>query len=313
MEALPIISLQDPPSTTSKQICDALRNPGFCILTNHGVQQKVLDDLVNAHKAFHELPLSTKMGLRTPYHRGYLPLNASTLVTSHVAKVTTPNQSESIIFSRGAPDAPLVALGPNVWPEEKDVPGFKAAVEEGEAQLSRVAHSLTNLISLGLGVEESFLQSFFNPPSAYLRLLCYPPHPVDAPPNLFGSAPHSDYGFITLVYEGEGSGLQIQLKDGSWFDVHPPPGSFVLNCGDTLHKWTNGELTATPHRVINKSSDSKRYSCVFFYDPFFHAVMKTPFPSCVGEDGVCKFTDISYSKYLLERLAKNYTYKKETQ
>jgi len=172
---------------------------------------------------------------------------------------------------------------------------------------------LTDLIAIGLGAESEQLQSNFKPASAYLRLLCYPPHPVDAPPDLFGTAPHSDYGFITLVYEGIGSGLQIKGKDGLWYDVKPPPGSFVLNGGDTLHKWTNGILTATPHRVINKSHESKRYSCVFFYDPNFHFTAAEPLKCCIGEYGVVKFNDISYPKYLLERLAKNYTYKKEDQ
>jgi isopenicillin N synthase-like dioxygenase len=76
-------------------------------------------------KAFFALPESDKLKIKIDRNfRGYLPFAGSTIVTSSIAKVSKPNQSESIFFLHEvAPDEPRVLAGdplhgPNQWPDE---------------------------------------------------------------------------------------------------------------------------------------------------------------------------------------------------
>ncbi len=39
------------------------------------------------------------------------------------------------------------------------------------------------------------------------------------------------------------AGLQI-YQDGTWEDVPSVPGTFVINLGDMLERWTNGRYCA---------------------------------------------------------------------
>jgi isopenicillin N synthase-like dioxygenase len=70
------------------------------------------------------MPCEDKMKIEVnAFHRGFIPINTSTVKTSTVAKVARPNQSESFMMMHDLPDddsgvlagAPLA--GPNQWPE----------------------------------------------------------------------------------------------------------------------------------------------------------------------------------------------------
>ena len=92
-------------------------------------------------------------------------------------------------------DRPLA--GPNQWPA--DCPGFREAVTAYDTAMRALAAGLTRVIALALGLEADAMDAAFARPTTFLRLLHYPPHPTDAPARLYGSAPHTDYGFITLL------------------------------------------------------------------------------------------------------------------
>ena len=102
------------------------------------------------------------------------------------------------------------------------------------------------------------------PPTTWLRLLHYPAQPGRT--GVYGSAPHVDFGAITLLAQDDVGGLQVQGPGGDWIDVRPIPGAFVLNTGSVMRRWSNGRYKATPHRVMNDPS-RERYSVAFFVDP----------------------------------------------
>src|ERR1044072_6955189 len=73
-----------------------------------GVKQSVVDDCFAASHAFHSSPLTKKQAIAiNGFHRGYMGLATSTVVTSTVARNTKPNLSESVlVMHEVAPDAP---------------------------------------------------------------------------------------------------------------------------------------------------------------------------------------------------------------
>ena len=79
------------------QLLDIYSTVGFAYLSNHGVDEAVVEAAFEASRQFHALPLASKMAIEVnEYHRGYIPINTSTTTTSSVATVTKPNQSASL-------------------------------------------------------------------------------------------------------------------------------------------------------------------------------------------------------------------------
>ncbi|MFE7387105.1 2OG-Fe(II) oxygenase family protein [Streptomyces sp. NPDC057582] len=57
-----------------------------------------------------------------------------------------------------------------------------------------------------------------------------------------------DYECFTLL-RPTAPGLELMNGAGEWIDAPPLDGCFVVNTGDLLELWTNGEFAATSHRV----------------------------------------------------------------
>ena len=75
-----------------------------------------------------------------------------------------------------------------------------------------------------------------------------------------------------------------------------------------LSRWTNGRWQSTPHRVKNLSGHD-RYSCPYFFDMDMDAVVEC-LPGCASPDNPPRFPPVRYGDYLLERLNRNYAYRK---
>ena len=267
-------------------------------------------------RAFFALPEAEKLKLKIDRNfRGYLPFAGSTIVTSSVAKVSKPNQSESIFFMHEvAPDEPAALAGkplqgPNQWPDEALLPGFRDTIEHYVEDMSALARRLVRAIALAVDMPADSMERFFEKPTTFLRLLHYPPQPEEA--GLFGSAPHTDYGYITLLAQDEVGGLEVRNKSGDWIAAPPIPGSFVMNVGDILARWSNDRFVSTPHRVINRSG-RERYSQPFFFDPAMDETIAA-LPTCVPVGASPKYPPVIYGDYLMERIDKNYHYRKGSQ
>ncbi len=284
---------------------------GFAYLEGHGVHAGLVAAAFAESERFHALPLEEKLRLSVnDQHRGYMPFAESKIVSSSIQKATKPNLSESLMVmhevDRGQPgrdDDPLA--GPNQWP---DLPGFREAVTAYERALQGLARRLVAVFEESLGAEPGALAPSFRRPTTFLRLLHYPPQDPTGPDDEFGSNPHTDYGFVTILAQDSSGGLQVRGPDGeTWLDVPPRPGAFVLNVGDIGERWSNGRLRSTPHRVLNRTGRD-RFSIPYFFDPGAAAVVE-PLPCCVAPGERPLFEPVTYGDYLLAKLDANHSYR----
>jgi isopenicillin N synthase-like dioxygenase len=316
MPDIPIIDLApaldgDPEgeAAAARRLDDVYSSVGFGQVVGHGIDRSLVDDLFSASRRFHGLAAQDKLAVAlNDAHRGYIAMATSTIVTSSVEVVRRPNQSESFMVMHELADdhpdrlagAPLA--GPNQWPAA--APDIRRPIEAYVEAVAGLGRRLVRIIALALGAPRDHLDAAFAEPVTFLRLLWYPPQPPDSPEDLYGSAPHTDYGFITLLAQHRLPGLQVRRAGGAWIDVPAVEDAFVLNSADILHRWSNGRWVSTPHRVINRTGE-ERYSAPFFFDPGMDTVV-APLPWCVADGHGPSFEPVVYGEYLMDRLRANY-------
>ena len=299
LDLAPLIALQDT-NALERDFLETYGQTGFGYVINHGIDPALRAQVFNASRRFHALPIDTKQAVALDQnHRGYIAINTSTDVNSDLAEVTKPNQSASFMAMREDTEAdPEIYLsGPNQWPE---LVGFREACEAYVDAMSDLARLLMQLALKALAIEDQSILSAFDTPTTWLRLLHYPPQPPQAPDDLYGSAPHKDFGCLTLLSQDDVGGLQVQTPSGDWVDAQPMEQALVVNVGDMLHRMSNGKLISTPHRVIN-ATGRERFSVPFFYDPHVSTQI-APLPGT----GIPRFEAINFGDFLRGELEASY-------
>ena len=306
-ETIPVINLADflagrsgALEATAFRLREALTEVGFFVLTGHDVPPALIDRTFAEARRFHDLPLTGKLALRLNEHvNGYMAMSRYAVWTSDVNKNDKPDLNEAFFVKRErAPDDPLRLsgrrfVGPNLWPEEGDLPGFRAHVLEYVDRMNDIARRFLPAVAVALDLEPSWFDAAFEDSQFTFRLSHYPP--VEAAANQFGIAPHTDSNFMTFLAQTEVPGLQVRMPSGSWLDVPYIPGSFAVNSGDILHRWSNGRFKSTPHRALPPVGGD-RYAIPFFLGPRFDQLIEC-LPTCTGPGNPPQWPPIIYSEW----------------
>jgi isopenicillin N synthase-like dioxygenase len=182
--------------------------------------------------------------------------------------------------------------GPNIWPPESRLPGFRDAIESYFKEMQQLSYRLLRLFAIALGLQPTSLDSYFSSPMMFLRPLRYAPI-VSAPSEgVYGAGAHSDYGMLTILKTDEIPGLEI-LRNGSWLRVEPIPDTFIINLGDMFQKWSNNRFKSTVHRVVNRLG-LERFSLPFFFEPRFDARLEPLIPPRSKSDNGPEIPPSSY-------------------
>ena len=281
MAPLPIIDLSEARSgdaaakrRAADEILAACRSAGFFYLVGHGVPQRLVEEAAAASRAFFALPAEqTQTVAVNRLYRGYTGLQET------IGNDGVKRRGGREFFNLGLElpaDAPSVRAGelmcgPNSWPD--DPPGFRQAVYAYFEAVCACGAQLLRLIALSLGVRETFFADKYNEHITQCSLLHYPPLEAAAPPGAESIPVHRDYGCITLLWQDEVGGLFVrERQSGELIEAPPLPGSFVVNVGDMLARWSNDRFASTPHGVTNRSGRD-RYSIAVFYNPGSDAVI----------------------------------------
>jgi isopenicillin N synthase-like dioxygenase len=293
----------------------ACEKVGFFYAFGHGVREETIERAFAAARTFHALPLAEKLKLRLNQNNiGYLPLDASVQGASTVHKATRPNRNESFFVShdRGSGHPDVVAgeplRGGNQWPPEHLVPGMRQDMMAYFRALGAMCDAMLPVFAAALGMPEDFFAPYFaNEAHANLRFLHYPPQ-AGGEDNLFGQAPHTDNSFMTALARTEVPGLAVRLPSGEWFPPPVIPGTFLINLGNIMRRWSNDRFLSTPHGVLNDSG-SDRYSIAYFHSPNPDAVIEC-LPSCVGADNPARYQPAVYRDLVLDFYRANYFHQK---
>ena len=277
----------------------ALERVGFFIMVNHGVPRPVVDQVFAEARRFHDLPLPAKLAVRMNEHNnGYMSMGRYAVWTSEVNANDKPDLNEAFFCKRErTPEDPLRRsgrrfVGPNRWPE--DLPGFRENVLAYTDAMDELSRRVLPICAVALDLTPDAFDAAFAESQFSFRLSHYPP--VRAEANQFGIAPHTDANFLTFLAQSDVPGLQVRMPSGAWVDVPYIPGSYAVNSGDMLHRWSNGRVKSTPHRAVPPVG-RHRYAIPFFLGPHIDTMIEC-LPSCHGSDDPPRFPPITYEAYL---------------
>jgi isopenicillin N synthase-like dioxygenase len=296
------------------EVAHACENVGFFYALNHGVPEGLIYRAFEASRRFHSLPLAEKLALKlNESNIGYLPMNASVQGASTVHNATRPNRNESFFVShdRGSDHPDVVAgtplRGRNHWPP--GLPEIRAVMMAYFDALNAMCERMLPPFAVALGLDPDFFAPFFaNEAHANLRFLHYPPQEVTED-NSFGQAPHTDNSFMTALARTDVPGLAVRLPSGEWFPPPIIPGTFLINLGNIMRRWSNDRFLSTPHGVLNDSGVD-RYSIAFFFSPNPASVIEC-LPGCTGPDNPPLYPPAVYRDLVLEFYRANYFHQEE--
>ena len=120
-----------------------------------------------------------------------------------------------------------------------------------------------------------------------------------------GIGSHIDYGFLTILLQDNVQGLEIKDSDDQWFKAPIIPGTFLINIGHMIQRWTNDYYRATVHRVVSPE-DKARLSVPFFFEPNFDTVIE-PIERFCTKNNPIKYSTLHFGDYLKKTFKTSYS------
>lgn len=274
--AIPQIQLTEPDDDVARAIERACTEVGFFAITGHGVPNDTIRHAWEATEQFFDLPFEEKMQARhltDPNHPyGYFPPGQEALAAS-LGIATPPDLKES--FNLAPPPHHADGTGrfgecERIWPSNPR--HLRRAWTAYYDAMVELAGRLLELMARALDTDPALFAAATDQHLSALRGLNYPSLTHPPAPGQLRAGEHSDYGTLTILLPGPGTGgLEVLRADGEWVAVQPIDGGFVVNLGDMMAHWTNDRWRSTRHRVAIPDTDAatieQRLALAFFHQP----------------------------------------------
>ena len=305
----PLVGPQDNPKSlrkTAKEIENACKNIGFFYVKNHQIPQNYLDAVILVMQEFFNLPEEEKMKIHignSDVFRGYTPLGKELTNAKYdwhecvdFGLDLEPNHPEVIAGNQ--------LLGPNQWPENQ--PNFRKALESHWDLMILLGRRITEGLAMSLGFDKKKFARFMCKSHSFMRISNYPPYGKDQEENMGdGIGAHIDYGFLTILLQDNIGGLEVKNADNEWVSAPMIPGTFLINIGHMIQRWTNDYYKATIHRVIPPKHET-RCSLPFFFEPNFDAIV-VPLDTFCSKNNPPRYKPFHFGNYLESKFTTSYS------
>ncbi|MBN3873977.1 isopenicillin N synthase family oxygenase [Nostoc sp. JL33] len=273
--------------TLIKKIYQAGHEIGFMYLQNSGISKDLIRQVFTYSKSFFNLPLEVKQKQAWSdkfSNTGYVGLERERL---------NPNKPGDL--------KEALNLG------KQEAVDIDASIVAFYDSCTELANTILQAFALALELPEDFFITRHNQQNHTLRSLHYPRLQTPPKPGQVRAGEHSDYGSITLLFQDDVGGLEVQTISGEWIAAPAIPDTVVVNTGDLMQRWTNHVFCSTKHRVMIPSDNrvnQSRYSIAFFCHPNDHTEIAC-LESCQKEQSPI-YPPILAGEYLLQRLQATY-------
>ncbi|HEX3900050.1 MAG TPA: 2-oxoglutarate and iron-dependent oxygenase domain-containing protein [Mycobacteriales bacterium] len=291
----------------------ALREIGFLLITNHGVDRALCEAVRETSRRFFELPAAVKERYRSQVGgeswlpRGWTPLGAEANANSDEGVTAPPDLKESYniacFAATGDEAIDREWFTENIWPDE--VPDYRVAVTTYVEKMRALVDELLEIAAVALGLGERRFLDFAGHPTWSFYTHWYPAlHDVGAPvPGQLRIGSHTDFGTFTILDRQLGTGgLQVLGKDGEWADAPWVDGALTVNIGDLMARWTGDRWLSNRHRVLAPDAsapDEDLMSLVYFHEADPAAIIRSVPPPI----GVVEHEPVAAGDYLRAKLA----------
>ncbi|HBO24184.1 MAG TPA: isopenicillin N synthase family oxygenase [Providencia sp.] len=291
---LPIIDLNelDNPETQAdfyKKLRFIAREIGFFYLVGHNITPETREQLLAITKQFFALPKDAKEQISMSHSRHFRGYTASTQESTR----NQPDFREQIDIGEELPALQLTdqdpiwlnLQGPNQWPQA--LPELKTQALAWQKEMRDIAIKLIKAFLVALELPENSFDSVTAEPAQHLLKLIHYPARTDNHEGEQGVGAHKDAGILTLLWQDNSGGLQVETDNG-WIDVAPLEDAFVVNIGEVFELATNGYLRANVHQVVRGKNSDSRYSIAYFITPsvFADEVPLLPLPSYLAQQAL---------------------------
>lgn len=240
----------------AQEFVQSLHETGFGVLSNHPIQKELLESIYENWAGYFSSESKHDYQFNVETQDGFFPSTVS-----ETAKGFTKKDIKEYF---------------HYYPWGQCPAELKEQVAQYYKQANELATQLLNWVEefspadVSVKYSQALSSMVAESERTLLRVLHYPPLTGNEEVGAIRAAAHGDINLLTVLPAANASGLQVKLKDESWFDVPGDFGCIIVNIGDMLQEASGGYFPSTIHRVINPENQDRtksRISLPLFLHP----------------------------------------------
>ncbi|KAI9250968.1 hypothetical protein BDA99DRAFT_522310 [Phascolomyces articulosus] len=270
--SIPIIDFSDFSNRSAiiaQEVLEACETIGFFYMISHTIPKQQIDHAFELSKEFYDLSYEekSKYKIQSNFH-GYSGLYVQRLDPKNQKQGDHKETYDFLPFRKGE----SLNLLPEVFLENKDyLENFARTCHSTAIQVLQAFSIALKIPEEEGGTEWFSVRHRYDVPlsSELLRFLKYPKGAEETYNDPVRTGAHTDYGSITLLFQKDIPGLEVQASRTDWISAPIVKDAILVNVGGVMEYWTNGLFKSTLHRVVflPEHQTHDRYSIAYFVQP----------------------------------------------